>query len=196
MLWLTGIDRGSVGLLCKRPNHRAPIEAVLDLGDQIRRNPPSLKMPDSRSQLVVDDEFACYRAIDPTRPEKIKGDTVHIRRVVSASKKKLRAEGGMHARYSKRVFPEIHKGMLLAHRHRRLRVGVPLTVGRPPSTLRAVLSWATRSLPTPRTKTLFSRSLLVPMSGSIQRSLPRLSRGMMLIYVEYQRANLPDPRRK
>ena len=58
--------------------------------------------------LLVDDEFICYTLEDPTRPEKIKGDTCIPPGLYQL---KLRAEGGMHTRYSKR-FPEIHKGML------------------------------------------------------------------------------------
>ena len=58
--------------------------------------------------FLIDGEFACYTLEDPTRPEKIKGDTCIP---VGTYQLKLRAAGGLHSRYKKRFFG-IHKGMI------------------------------------------------------------------------------------
>ena len=58
--------------------------------------------------ILIDDSFACYTLEDPTRREKVAGDTCIPEGVYQL---KLRTAGGMHVRYTKR-FPDIHKGML------------------------------------------------------------------------------------
>ncbi len=60
------------------------------------------------SHIYVDGERECFGLEDERRTVKVKGETCIP---PGRYEIKLRAEGGMHARYAER-FPEEHKGML------------------------------------------------------------------------------------
>ncbi len=58
--------------------------------------------------MLIDGSFECYTLEDSFRSEKVPGET---RIPTGRYKVRLRKEGTLHNRYSKR-FPDIHKGML------------------------------------------------------------------------------------